>query len=81
MSSRTTFRSLSDRNYRLWFVGSGTTLTGQWAQLVAQTMLVLELSDSDALLGLIAALQFFPSLSSDPGRASLLTATTSASSS
>lgn len=59
-SEGTMFRSLHDRNYRLWFAGSGITLTGQWAQLVAQTILVLEISDSHTLLGLVTALQFLP---------------------
>lgn len=57
---RTTFSSLRLRNYRLYFIGQGISLSGTWMQTVAQSWLVLELTHSGALLGLVSALQFLP---------------------
>ena len=51
------------RNYRLFAVGQLVSLTGTWAQRVAQDWLVLELSgDSGVALGTVTALQFLPVL-------------------
>ena len=56
-----TFRSLRVRNYRLFAAGQVVSLSGTWAQRVAQSWLVLELSDNSGLaLGLATALQFLP---------------------
>ncbi|HEY0169279.1 MAG TPA: MFS transporter [Jatrophihabitans sp.] len=55
-------RSLAVRNYRLYFSGQLISLTGTWAQRVAQDWLVLELTDSGAALGIVTALQFAPAL-------------------
>ncbi len=58
-----TFRSLRIRNYRLFAVGQVVSLSGTWAQRVAQSWLVLELSgDSGIALGVATALQFLPVL-------------------
>lgn len=58
-----TFRSLRVRNYRLFAGGQIVSLTGTWAQRVAQSWLVLELSnDSGVALGIATALQFLPVL-------------------
>lgn len=57
-----TFRSLRVRNFRLFFVGQGISQIGAWLTLVAQTLLVLELTDSGLALGLLAAVQFGPVL-------------------
>jgi len=58
-----TFRSLAVRNYRLFATGQVISLSGTWAQRVAQDWLVLQLSDnSGAALGLVTALQFLPVL-------------------
>lgn len=60
---KTTFRSLSHRNYRLFWLGSLVSNTGSWVQRVAQDWLVLDLTDSSATaLGIVSALQFGPSL-------------------
>jgi MFS family permease len=59
----TTFRSLRNRNYRLFATGQVVSLTGTWGQRVAQDWLVLELSDdSGVALGVVTGLQFLPVL-------------------
>lgn len=60
--SSTTFASLSQRNFRLFFVGQGVSQIGNWMTLVTQTLLVLELTRSGIALGLLAAAQFAPVL-------------------
>lgn len=57
-----TFRSLQVRNFRLFFTGQGISQIGSWLTLIAQTLLVLELTDSGLALGLLAAAQFGPVL-------------------
>src|SRR5262245_36970864 len=57
-----TFRSLRVRNFRLWFVGQGISMTGSYAQVVALALLVLELTDSGVTLGVVVALNFLPGL-------------------
>ncbi len=57
-----TFSSLKIRNYRLYFIGQGISLTGTWMQTVGQAWLVLELTGSGTALGLVIALQFLPVL-------------------
>jgi MFS family permease len=56
------FRSLRVRNYRLYFSGQLISLTGTWAQRVAQDWLVLQLTNSGTALGIVTALQFAPAL-------------------
>ena len=59
----TTFRSLRVRNYRLFAAGQVVSLSGTWAQRVAQDWLVLELSGSSGVaLGITTGLQFLPVL-------------------
>ncbi len=59
----TTFRSLEVRNYRLFAGGQVVSLSGTWAQRVAQDWLVLELSGNNGLaLGVVTGLQFLPVL-------------------
>lgn len=57
-----TFASLRVRNFRLFFGGQLISQVGNWLTLVAQTLLVLELTDSGVALGLLAAAQFGPVL-------------------
>lgn len=58
-----TFRSLSVRNYRLYFGGQLLSNTGTWMQRVAQDWLVLTLSGgSGVALGITTGLQFLPYL-------------------
>ncbi|MDQ3294582.1 MAG: MFS transporter [Actinomycetota bacterium] len=57
-----TFRSLRHKNFRIFFVTQGISFTGTWVQLVAQTLLILRLTDSGTALGLLTAIQFAPTL-------------------
>jgi MFS family permease len=57
-----TFRSLAVRNFRLFFAGQLISQVGNWLTLVAQTLLVLKLTDSGYALGGLAAAQFGPVL-------------------
>jgi MFS family permease len=59
---RDTFRSLRHRNFRLFFFGQFVSQTGSWITLVAMTLLVLELTGSGVMLGVLAACQFGPVL-------------------
>src|SRR3954447_21969790 len=58
----TTFASLRVRNFRLFFAGQLVSQVGNWLTLIAQTLLVLELTDSGIALGVLAAAQFGPVL-------------------
>lgn len=55
-----TFIALRHRNYRLFFFGQMISLIGTWMQTTAQAWLVLELTHSALLLGLVGVLQFLP---------------------
>ena len=57
-----TFKSLAVRNYRLYFIGQGISISGTWMQSVAQGLLVLELTGSGTQLGLVTALRSIPVL-------------------
>jgi MFS family permease len=57
-----TFASLSNPNYRLYFSGQAISLVGTWMQTIAQSFLVLHLTDSGFDVGLIVALQTLPVL-------------------
>src|SRR3954467_11294945 len=57
-----TFASLSIRNYRLYFLGQGISVSGTWMQTIAQGLLVLRLTGSGTALGLVTALQTLPVL-------------------
>lgn len=55
-------RALNHRDYRLFFVGQLISLCGTWMQSVGDSWLIVRLTDSAFLLGLIATLQFLPTL-------------------
>lgn len=55
-------RALQHRNYRLFFIGQLISLTGTWMQSVALGWLVLRLTGSPLLLGLVAAASSLPVL-------------------
>lgn len=59
-SSGHTFRSLRVRNFRLYFAGQGLSQIGTWIQVVAVSLLVLDLSGSGVALGFVPAAQFLP---------------------
>ena len=61
-AARLTFRSMSVRNYRLYFAGQLISTTGTWMQSIAQAWLVLQITGSGVALGVTVALQFTPVL-------------------
>ncbi len=65
-ATRDTFRSLRNRNYRLYFWGQTVSVSGTWMQGIAQAWLVLQLTGSGTVLGLTTALQFLPILLGGP---------------
>ena len=57
------FRSLGLFNYRVWFIGALVSNIGGWMQATAQDWVVLtQLTDNDAAMGITMALQFGPPL-------------------
>jgi MFS family permease len=62
LATHDTFRSFAVRNFRLFFGGQLISQIGNWLTLVAQTLLVLKLTDSGFALGGLAAAQFGPVL-------------------
>jgi MFS family permease len=57
-----TFSSLRVRNYRLYFIGQGISLSGTWMSTIGQAWLVLKLTESGTALGLVSAFQYLPVL-------------------
>ncbi|MBK9035537.1 MAG: MFS transporter [Myxococcales bacterium] len=51
--TRTLGRALRHRNYRLFFVGQGTSMIGTWITRVALGWLVFRLTRSEAMLGVV----------------------------
>jgi MFS family permease len=58
----TTFRSLSVRNFRLFFVGQAVSQIGNWMRMVAMTLLIFHITDSGVAVGVLTACQFAPVL-------------------
>jgi MFS family permease len=61
-ATRETFGAMSVRNFRLFFGGQLISQVGNWLTMVAQTLLVLSLTNSGIALGILAAAQFGPVL-------------------
>ncbi|HEU0250303.1 MAG TPA: MFS transporter [Solirubrobacteraceae bacterium] len=61
-AGRATFQALEIPNYRRYFAGQAISLSGTWMQMAAQAWLVLSLTGSSAVLGLIVAAQTLPIL-------------------
>jgi MFS family permease len=55
-------RAFGHRDYRVFWFSQLISLTGTWVQSLAQSWLVLTLTDSPAALGLIGVCQFGPTL-------------------
>jgi MFS family permease len=55
-------RAFAHRDYRIFWFCQLVSLTGTWMQSLAQSWLVLTLTDSPAALGLIGVCQFGPAL-------------------
>ncbi|MEY4655610.1 MAG: hypothetical protein RL523_1009 [Actinomycetota bacterium] len=63
MAKSQSLRSFNHRNFRVLYPANALSNIGTWAQRVAQDWLVLELTNNDAaMLGLVTAVQFFPSM-------------------
>jgi MFS family permease len=56
------FAALKHRNFRIFWTGQLISLIGTWMQNLAQGWLVLTLTNSPFLLGLVSAVQFTPML-------------------
>ncbi|MGE5041483.1 MAG: MFS transporter [Candidatus Levyibacteriota bacterium] len=56
------FPAFKSRNYRLYFIGQFISLIGTWLQVVAESWLVLTLTNSAFLIGLVAACATLPTL-------------------
>ncbi|MGH7642756.1 MAG: MFS transporter [Candidatus Dormibacteria bacterium] len=61
-----TFNALGNRNYRYFFSGQTVSVTGSWLQSTAQAWLILELTHSPLMLGLLLMVQFLPNLLLQP---------------
>jgi len=59
---RHTFRSLTHRNFRLFYMGQLVSLSGTWMQSLAQACLLYRLTCSGCMLGLAGAALLAPSL-------------------
>jgi MFS family permease len=57
-----TFAALRHRSYRLYFSGMAVSLIGSWMQTVSAGWLVLRVTSSPFLLGVITAVEWLPSL-------------------
>ena len=60
------FRSIENRNYRLYFFGQLVSLLGSWLQSVAQAWLVYRLTGSSFQLGLVVFIGQVPLLFISP---------------
>jgi MFS family permease len=58
----TTFSSLKIRNYKLYYFGQAISVSGTFLQALAQDWLILQLTNSGTMLGLVSAVQFLPML-------------------
>jgi MFS family permease len=56
----TTFISLRNSNFRIYFAAQIASNIGSWIQITAENWLVLQLADSGLALGITNALQFGP---------------------
>jgi MFS family permease len=62
LGTRETFRSFEIRNFRLFFSGQLISQVGNWLTLIAQTLLVLQLTGNGFDVGILTACQFAPVL-------------------
>lgn len=66
MASDHLFRSLANRNFRLFFVGQGISVIGTWMQMTAVVWLVWRLSHSPWLLGFVGFASRIPAVAVAP---------------
>lgn len=62
VATHDTFRSFTNRNFRLFFGGQLVSQAGTWMQSVAIVWVVLDLTGSGIALGLVTAAEFLPIL-------------------
>ncbi len=60
------FRSLKNKNYRIFFIGQGISLIGTWMQQVATSWLIYRLTGSAIALGVSTFLSQIPALIVSP---------------
>ena len=60
LSFQAIFRALRYRNFRLFFIGQGTSLVGTWMQTMAMAWLVYRLTNSAWLLGMVGFFSQIP---------------------
>jgi MFS family permease len=60
MTPKAIFRALRYRNFRLFFIGQGTSLIGTWMQTMAMAWLVYRLTNSAWLLGMVGFVSQIP---------------------
>jgi MFS family permease len=56
------FPALTHKNFRYYWIGQCVSLIGTWTQNIGQSWLVLSITGSPFLLGLLTAVQFLPIL-------------------
>jgi MFS family permease len=61
-----TFRALSHRYFRLFWIGQWISVTGTWMQTMALSWLIYRLTNSPMALGFLAIARFGPSLIGSP---------------
>jgi MFS family permease len=66
ISLKSTFRALQYKNYRLFFLGQGTSLVGTWMQRIATSWLVYRLTGSVVLLGVVGFVSQIPTFILSP---------------
>jgi MFS family permease len=60
------WRALKNRNYRIFFAGQAVSAIGTWAQNIAMSWLVFQLTGSGWMLGVIAFLSQIPNFFLSP---------------
>lgn len=60
------FPAFKSRNFKLYFFGQSISLVGTWLQVVAEGLLVLTLTKSPLMIGLVAAAATLPTLILSP---------------
>ncbi|WP_315674231.1 MFS transporter [Clostridium sp. 19966] len=54
------FHALTHSNFKYYWLGQCVSLMGTWMQSIGQSWLVLQLTNSSFLLGIVSAMQFLP---------------------
>jgi MFS family permease len=57
-----TFRSLQNRNFRIYCIGQLVSISGTWMQSMAMSWLIYKLTDSALMLGVVTFASMLPML-------------------